>query len=170
MVIDPPCDSVGAECGALQMACPERDEGRITASARPERMDRRVNIITPKVLRTRRPRNSRQPCSQSTEQREGSRLALGYNPSGTNPSGTNPPGTNPSAGRGTRTPKGRSPPDFELSLGLCQPYANRCISLYSTRVFGQNQLRAGQVSLGGLPTLLQTYLSKTCPASASLNR
>ena len=101
------------------MACPERDNGRNTVSARTEKPDSRVNIITPRVLGTngnrfgstsiRRtfsnvgPERIAWSSSQSTARREGSRVRIVQDPSG----------PKPSAGRGTRTPKGRSPPDFE---------------------------------------------------------
>ena len=51
-MIDPPCERVGDECGALQMAWPETDNGRNAASAMTQRLDSRVNIITSKVSGT----------------------------------------------------------------------------------------------------------------------
>ena len=62
LVIDPPCKRVGDECGALQMACPERDNVRNTASAMTERPNSRVNIVTPEVLG---PNGDRFPRSSS---------------------------------------------------------------------------------------------------------
>jgi hypothetical protein len=88
----PPCESVGDECGALQMACPEMDNGRNAVSARTERPDSRVNIIAPRVPGTSSNRFGSTSIrrrfsnvglkkiawssSQSTARREGSRVGL----------------------------------------------------------------------------------------------
>ena len=43
-MIDPPCESVGEEWGALQMACPEKDNGKNVTNAIAARPDSQVVI------------------------------------------------------------------------------------------------------------------------------